>query len=387
MKYYLYLMLLASLLLTGCRGDIPFIHSEEEIVTPDENPETPDNSSASVKGFFLLNEGNMGSNKATIDFFDYRTGKYMRNIYPSRNPDIVKELGDVGNEIAIYGDKLYAVINCSHYVEVMDVHTAKHIGSIDILNCRYITFDNGKAYVSSYAGPVQIDPNARPGKVVEVDTTNLQITREVVVGYQPEEMVVSNGKLYVANSGGYRYPNYDTTVSVIDLNTFQVSHTIDVAINLHRMAIDRYGRIYVSSRGDYYDVGADVFVIDSHTDKVIGNLGIAASEMCLSGDSIYMTSVEWSYLTNSNEISYTLYDVKKEAVVSRNFITDGTDRQIQIPYGVAVNPDTKEIFVCDAKDYVTPGTLYCFTPEGGLKWKVTTGDIPAHFAFTKKDFQ
>ena len=133
---------------------------------------------------------------------------------------------------------------------------------------------------------MQIDPNSRPGKVVEVDTASLQITREVVVGYQPEEMVVTDGKLYVANSGGYRYPNYDTTVSVIDLETFKVINTIDVAINLHRMAIDRYGRIYVSSRGDYYNVGADVYVIDSKKDKVLGNLGIAASEMCLSENSI-----------------------------------------------------------------------------------------------------
>lgn len=47
-----------------------------------------------------------------------------------------------------------------------------------------------------------------------------------------------------------------------------------------------------------------------------------------------------------------------------------------------MNPETKEIFVTDAKDYVTPGTLYCFTPAGELKWEVTTGDIPAHLAFT-----
>ena len=64
----------------------------------------------SVKGFFLLNEGNMGSNKSTIDFFSYETGKYLRNIYPTRNPGVVKELGDVGNDIAIHGDKLYAVL-------------------------------------------------------------------------------------------------------------------------------------------------------------------------------------------------------------------------------------------------------------------------------------
>lgn len=142
---------------------------------------------------FLLNEGNMGNNKASIDFFDYTTGKYNRNIYPQRNPSIVKELGDVGNDIAVYGSKLYAVINCSHYVEVMDVHTAEHIASIDVPNCRNIVFNDGKAYVSSYAGPVQIDPDARPGKVVEIDTASLSITREVIVGYQPEEMVITDG--------------------------------------------------------------------------------------------------------------------------------------------------------------------------------------------------
>ena len=382
MKQHLLISLLAlAAALSACRSDIPFIHSEEEELSPGGL------GNKSVKGFFLLNEGNMGSNKASIDFFSYETGKYLRNIYPTRNPEVVKELGDVGNDIAIYGDKLYAVINCSHYVEVMDVHTAKHIGSINILNCRYITFHKGKAYVSSYAGPVQIDPDARPGKVVEVDTTNLQITREVVVGYQPEEMVITGGKLYVANSGGYRYPDYDTTVSVIDLETFQVVNTIDVAINLHRMELDRYGRIYVSSRGDYYDVGANVYVIDSKTDQVTGNLGIAASEMCLSGDSLYMTSVEWNHITQSNTITYTLYDVGRQEIVSHNFITDGTDKQIQIPYGIAVNPETKDFFVCDAKDYVTPGILYCFSPDGVLRWKVTTGDIPAHFAFTTKSFQ
>ena len=297
MKQYLlhfFLLVLSAVVVAGCRGDIPFIHTEEEELVPGGT------GGEVIKGFFLLNEGNMGSNKATIDFFNCETGKYLRNIYPSRNPDIVKELGDVGNDIAIYDNKLYAVINCSHYVEVMDARTAMHIGSIDILNCRYITFHGSKAYVSSYAGPVQLDPNARPGKVVEIDTETLQITREVVVGYQPEEMVVTDGKLYVANSGGYRYPNYDTTISVIDLESFEVVNTIDVAINLHRMELDRYGRIYVSSRGDYYDIGADVYVVDTRTDEVIGNLGIPASEMCLSGDSLYMTAVEWSYILYVN---------------------------------------------------------------------------------------
>ena len=240
--------------------------------------------------------------------------------------------------------------------------------------------------MSSYAGPVQIDPEARPGKVVEIDTGSLTITREVVVGYQPEEMVITGGRLYVANSGGYRFPNYDRTVSVVDLESFEVVNTIDVAINLHRMELDRFGRIYVSSRGDYYGTGSDIYVIDSKSEQVIGRLGIAASEMCLDDDLLYTISTEWSYTTQSNEITYAVYDTAREEIRSRSFITDGTDAQITLPYGLAVNPETKEIYVCDATNYVTPGYLYCFTPDGRLQWRVRTGDIPAHIAFSEEPF-
>lgn len=380
MKSRLYIVLIL-LLMVSCRGELPLMRAEGEMVG--SKPGSSDN----IKGLYLLNEGNMGSNKCTIDFFDIESGSYFRNIYAQQNPEVVKELGDVGNDIQIYDGKLFAVVNCSHFVEVMDVRTARHIGKVDITNCRYIRFNGDKAYVSSYAGPVQIDPEARPGKIVEFDINTLKIEREVVVGYQPEEMVITGGKLYVANSGGYRFPNYDRTVSVVDLETFKVINTIDVAINLHRMEIDRYGRIYVSSRGDYEGTGSDVFVIDSNTDRVIGNLGIAASEMCLSGDSIYMISTEWSKITGSNEITYTLYDVKQQKVVSNSFITDGTEDEIKLPYGVAVNPENGEFFVCDATNYVTPGYLYCFTPEGKKKWKVRTGDIPAHIVFTEENVE
>ena len=363
----------------ACREDLPVLRSESEAVSRPGSPHE-------IKGMFVLNEGNMGSNKCTLDFLDFRSGFYTRNIYPERNPEVVKELGDVGNDLQVYGNRLYAVINCSHYVEVMDVRTAQHIGSVNVTNCRYIVFAGDKAYVSSYAGPVQIDPNARPGKIVEFDVNTLQITREVVVGYQPEEMVIKDGLLYVANSGGYRFPNYDRTVSVVDLGTFEVVNTIDVAINLHRMKLAPDGLSYVSSRGDDYGTKSDVFVIDPEAQRVVGRLGVAASEMCMDGDELYLISVEWSYVSGKNEIRYTLYDTRKREILPRNFITDGTEKDISIPYGLGVNPETKEIFVSDATNYVTPGYLYCFSPEGKLKWKVRTGDIPAHFAFTSADF-
>ena len=373
-------LMLAVLPFASCR--------KGEFVLPSTSIEVGGgDSGGDIKGFFLLNEGNMGSNKASLDYYDYETGIYHVNIYAERNPGVVYELGDVGNDIQIYGNKLYAVINCSNLVEVMDVNTARHLAAIPIPNCRYIVFNGRYAYVSSYAGKVVIDPNARLGYVAKVDLNSLQVVDTCDVGYQPEEMVVVGNKLYVANSGGYRVPNYDNTVSVIDLNTFTEIKKITVGINLHRMAIDARGNIYVSSRGDYYDIHSKVYVINSHNDMVTDVLNFPASEFCLSGDSLFYYSTEYSKYTGQNTISYGIYDTRKKRVVTTNFITDGTEKSIEVPYGLAVNPDTKEIFVTDAKNYVTPGTLYCFTPEGKKKWSVTTGDIPAHFVFTTKRLQ
>lgn len=136
---------------------------------------------------------------------------------------------------------------------------------------------------------------------------------------------------------------------------------------------------------NYYDTYSETFVIDSNTDKVIEELPLLPNtEMAICRDSLYVYSTEWSYYTNSWTVSYAIYNTKTKKTDTRNFITDGTEKSIKIPYGIAINPETGEFFVTDAKDYVTPGTLYCFSRDGKKKWSVITGDIPAHIAFTDK---
>jgi hypothetical protein len=236
--------------LTSCRGDEIIFPAEYEVL-PMESRELSSFAPNEPIGMYLLNEGNMGSNKATIDYVDFCNGTYIRNIYGERNPNVVKELGDVGNDIQIYGNRLYAVINCSHKVEIMDAHTCRRIGQVDIPNCRYINFHNGKAYVSSYVGPVSIDPNAQLGAVFEIDTATLQITQKVTVGYQPEELIIHNEHIYVVNSGGYRAPDYDSTMSVISLKDFRQVLKISVCINPHRLRKDHYNQLWIPPRGDH----------------------------------------------------------------------------------------------------------------------------------------
>ncbi len=381
MKTIYYFLFLSLLLIsaTGCREDELVVPTEYEIV-----PDTP-REGTNIRGFYLVNEGNMGSNKCSLDYMDYFTGLYSRNIYAEKNPNVVKELGDVGNDIGIYGSKLYVVVNCSHKVEVMDAKTGVRIGQVDIPNCRYVRFHRGSAYVSSYVGPVRIDPDAPKGAVYRVDTLSLAVTGKVTVGYQPEEMDIIDDYMYVANSGGYRVPDYDKTVSVIQLIDFKQVQQIPVGINLHRLKKDKYKKLWVTSRGNYEDIPSRLFVMEkkagSDNMKVTDTIPVACSNMAFYGDSLYYYATEWNNFTQSNKITYGIIDIRTKQVMSDNFITDGTEKEITIPYGIAVHPETGDIFVTDAKNYVSSGTLYCFDRKGRKKWSVRTGDIPAHIAF------
>ncbi|MDR0763896.1 MAG: YncE family protein, partial [Bacteroidales bacterium] len=218
----------------------------------------------------------------------------------------------------------------------------------------------------------------------KVDTATLETVDRCYVGFQPDDLEIANGKIYVANSGGYMVPNYENTVSVIDMTTFKEIKRIKVEINLHHLQKDKYGNLWVSSRGDYTGKQSKLFWIDMQKDTCVGMLDIAVSNFWLDGDSLYIVSSEWSHISMQNTVTYGIVNVNTKQIVSRNFITDGAEQDITIPYGVAVNPDTKDIYVTDAYNYVLPGTLYCFDRNGRRKWSVRTGDIPAHFAFLIK---
>ena len=369
------------LLLSSCRQDV--------LLWPSEQEQKGIASSDSICGFYLLNEGNMGSNKCTLDYYDYQTATYTRNIYGNANPDVVKELGDVGNDLQIYGSRLWAVVNCSNKVDVMSADSCRRIGQIDIPNCRYIAFSGRYAYITSYAGPVQITTDYRQlGYVAKVDTATLQIVDTCLVGYQPDQISILDGYAYVCNSGGYMVPNYENTVSVINLSTFREERRIEVAINLQNILADKYGQLWVSSRGDYYDVSNSLYYIQQpgaepvvHEMTGTDGSSISVSAMALSGDSLYFIGNQYSYVTHETTTTYGIINVRTHQMVSDNFITDGTDKAIVVPYGIAVNPRNHDILVGDARNYVNPGRLYCFSKDGIRKWDVRTGDIPAHIAF------
>ena len=92
-SWFLALLCFLALCMQSCRDSDTVISSEPE--DTGSKAEKGD-----VMGLYLLNQGNMGSNKATLDFLDLSGDNsenviYHRNIYSERNPNEIKELGDV----------------------------------------------------------------------------------------------------------------------------------------------------------------------------------------------------------------------------------------------------------------------------------------------------
>lgn len=382
MKGMVIFVILTMLLLSACRTDETIVYMEDE-----DTGAT--NTKSEVVGMYVLNEGNMGSNKCTLDYLDLsgETTHYLRNIYAERNPGEVKELGDVGNDIQIYGSQLWMVINCSNKVEVCRANDAVKIGKVIIPNCRYVTFDGGYAYVSSYVGPVSSGSNAPRGMVYKIDTLTLHKVDSCVVGYQPEEMVATAGKLYVANSGGYNYPDYDCSISQVNLQTMQEEAQIEVALNLHHLKLDHYGQLWVSSRGNYENLAPNLYclrITESGQPIVTHQMDVEVSDFCIVGDSLYYYGVSWNQVKQENTRQFGIINVRTHQVVNNTLSSAPELEKIRMPYGIIVHPKHRDFYVMDAKNYVSSGELLHFKADGTFDYKVRTGDIPAHAVFLLK---
>ena len=76
-----------------------------------------------------------------------------------------------------------------------------------------------------------------------------------------------------------------------------------------------------------------------------------------------------------------LMNVYDETVIRDNFIADGTI--IETAYGIAVDSQSGDIFVSDAKGFVRTGEVVCFSRDGEKKYSFKAGLNPGHLALVK----
>lgn len=337
------------------------------IVACERSPYKPDtdldgDATASPKAL-LLNEGAWGNNNAELSLLDNRYGQLQVEWFSEANQ---RGLGDVAQDMVVYGSKAYVTVTFSNSLEVVDTATGKS-QRIDLgeRQPRYIATSDGNLYITCY----------RPHSVICIDTAGLQVKNECRLGdFNPEGIVMAGGRLYVAssfvqdeNSDFLR----DSVLYVIDPLSMTVTGKVVVGLNPQLVVAVDDNYLAVNYSGDYTP-GSDGTAIVNTTTGEVAQLGLCFSGMCAYNDSLY-GYVRQGYGSGSTAEYYRVDPATLSG--AKIPITVGN------PYGISVDPANGDIYVTTDGNYISDGDLMRYSPLGSLKWKITAARLPKKLLF------
>lgn len=344
----MFLALLAALFLIGCKDD--------------EGPK-----GAYESGVIVVNEGNFTDADGSLSHIS-TSDEVTNNIFSKANDGAI--LGDVVQSVFVNGDEAYVIVNNSNKVEVINVHTAERIATIDAKLPRYMTVANGKGYItewgSDYATP----------RVVVVDLNSHAILEKIKVGSGAEQIVAVSGKLYIAD-------NWSNTITVINSDTDEVSSTITTDYwGISGLTVDGTGNVWGVHEGttNWNVVPAvpnndgAIIKIDTSTDLVTLSVSLEQNVSANvatnnAGDKIY-------YITSNNVYAM---DVSDESSIIATKIID-EDATVSF-YGIGVDPASDDIYVGDSKSFQGNGIVYRYAVDGTKINTFNVGRAPNGFVF------
>lgn len=304
------------------------------------------------QGVYVLNNGNMGDNDADIGIYSPSSKTFVSDVFFSVNG---QKLGDLGQDILTFNDEVYIAVNGSRTIFVTDL-SLKIKEQINVfkdgvsLSPKYLASAGDKVYVTYYEGYVG-----------EIDSADHSV-RITQAGPNPEGLAVAGDCLYVANSGGMSYPDYNNTVSVISIEDFIETKVIEVNVNPVKVVASSDGEyVYVSSYGNYSDVPSCLQVIETSAGRV-SNLDYSSVSSMAMGNDDTLYILAGGYDDDWNPLPGIVYkhDMVRNTP-SGTFVSDGT--LLPDAYSISVSGDY--VYV-GCSDYRTTGDVYVFTSDGRL---------------------
>lgn len=295
-----------------------------------ENEHQPKGSYES--GVFIVNEGNFNRGNGSISFYNRNTKTADQDIFKQVNN---RPTGDVIQSLAVHNEKAYIVANNSGKMEVADANTFQSLGTVEgLMMPRYFAALQNKGYVTEWVG------FSGNGRVAVVDLKTNTVTKTIPVGGFPEQLLVHNNKLYVANSA-------DNTVSVINTNTDVLETTVTVGDGPNSLAVDANNKIWVLCGGDKVWL-PDYSGIDENA-STVGSLvrlnpATLAAETTLAFGSKKEAPAKLTANSSKNKLYYTYQGkvfqvditaaaLPVTALINRGFYGFGVDPATNILYG------------------------------------------------------
>ena len=338
MKKILFINLILLLFLASCTEKI----TEEPVVI---NP--------SAKSIYISNEGAFGYNNASLSVYYPEEDRVENQVFNSVNG---RGLGDVLQSVYHHDDILYMVVNVSSKIEIANAKTFEEKGVIsNITSPRYMQIIDNKAYVSCWGDG---------GQIAVVNIQDNSIIKKIDVGNGPEKLISNHNNLIVCNGGGF---TTDSTISVIDLSTNQLSKTLyvgDIPIDLKFNSDSTY--FYVLCKGKIiYDASWNVI---GHTAskivKVSSSTFVIDSEVSLFADK-HPSNLAYNNLENIFYVGggygfqgVYRFDIDQEKLDN----TAITDKSF---YGISSDSDGK-LYGFESPDFSAQGTMVIMDSQGNI---------------------
>lgn len=333
------------------------------------------------ENLIICNEGNWQSDNGQLSYYDGTAGvltnKWFRQVNGSK-------LGDTPNDIIQVNDTLIAIaVNWSNIIQYIHPDGTACGATENVPNNRRMCADGNYLYITSYAHKCG-NQTFEKGYVAKIDVRTKQVVATCEVGWEPEGVRLYEGKLYVANTGGYAFSEnhaYETTVQVVDAETMKSIKTIDTGcINLYGEMSQAGQYLCINSCGDYYNVKPKTVIVDCKTDEV-KTFDFPCTYNTTDGKLFYTVGSEFSY--NTGAYVYQIKTINPETKeVKDGIFCEAITRKIKeitSPYELYISPYTKNVYFTDAGSYASAGYLYGYTKEGEelfVKQKVYIN--PAH---------
>ena len=319
-------------------------------------------------GLLILNQGGFGKGNASVSFLSDDFVTQQNNIFSLVNPTLI--LGDTGQDIGLYQNLAFIVLNASNKIEVVNRYTMAHIATVSagLNNPRYIAFSNGKAFVTNWGD----GGSTTDDYVAVLNLSTYAVSSSIPVAEGPERIIENNSKLYVAHEGGY---GYGKTISVINGSTNAVSTTITVGDVPKSLEISN-GVLYVLCGGKPSYSGAETagsLVNVSLTNNTVNSTINFPAKTHPSNLKLVASDLYYTIKSDIFKSSLTAPILPTAALFST------TAQGVYGVYSFAVN--NNKIYVGDAGDYSANGKIYVYSSTGTLEKNYTVGVIPAGFYF------
>ncbi|MBQ8455046.1 MAG: hypothetical protein IJ537_06895 [Bacteroidaceae bacterium] len=345
----------------------------------------------------ILNEGMWQSDNGRISYFE--NGSIVSNQwFRDKNK---KKIGDTPNDIIRVNDNLFAIaVNWSNIVQFIRADGKAVAATEDIPNNRRLCSDGKYVYVTSYGHECETTKGTvyfTKGYVAKIDLSNYKVVATCEVGYEPEGIALYDGRLFIANTGGYAEQEgdheYETTVSIVNAGTMKLEKNIDTHVaNLFGEMSQSGKYLCINSPGDYYETSACGLIFDCEKALkgedcyVVFDYPVTYNTTTTDGH-FFAVGSAFSYITGNYEFScltiepWTAMKTKGESGIEEKLpgTLQADFADMNQPYGLYVNPYSGYIYGSDAGSFDGAGYLYQWSPEGKLLGKHKVYINPGHF--------